>query len=43
MDAPTFADVLSAAAAIRPHLAPTPLLRHPLLERAAGTEVWVKH
>ena len=43
MDAPTFADVLSAAAAIRPHLAPTPLLRHPMLERAVGTEVWVKH
>jgi threonine dehydratase len=43
LDAPTFADVLSAAAAIRPHLAPTPLLRHPLLERAVGTEVWVKH
>ena len=40
---PTFADVLAAAAAIRPHLAPTPLLRHPLLERAAGTELWVKH
>ena len=40
---PTFADVLAAAAAIRPHLSPTPLLRHPLLERACGTEVWVKH
>jgi threonine dehydratase len=40
---PTFADVLSAAAAIRPHLSPTPLLRHPLLERAVGVEVWVKH
>lgn len=37
------ADVLSAAAAIRPYLSPTPLLRHPLLERAVGTEVWVKH
>jgi len=40
---PTFVDVLAAAAAIRPHLSPTPLLRHPLLERACGTEVWVKH
>ena len=40
---PTFADVLSAAAAIRPYLSPTPLLRHPLLERALGAEVWVKH
>ena len=43
MDIPSFADVLSAAAAIRPYLSPTPLLRHPLLERAAGTELWVKH
>lgn len=43
MDIPTFADVLSAAAAIRPYLSPTPLLRHPLLERILGTEVWVKH
>src|ERR1041385_5121670 len=43
LDIPSFADVLSAAAAIRPYLSPTPLLRHPLLERAAGTEVWVKH
>ena len=40
---PTLADVLAAAAAIRPYLSPTPLLRHPLLERALGTEVWVKH
>jgi threonine dehydratase len=43
LDIPSFADVLSAAAAIRPYLSPTPLLRHPLLERAAGTELWVKH
>ncbi len=43
MDLPVFGDVLAAAAAIRPHLSPTPLLRHPLLERAVGTEVWVKH
>ena len=40
---PTLADVLAAAATIRPHLSPTPLLRHPQLERALGTEVWVKH
>ena len=43
METPSFADVLSAAAAIRPYLLPTALLRHPLLERAVGTEVWVKH
>jgi threonine dehydratase len=43
LDIPTFADVLSAAAAIRPYLSPTPLLRHPQLEQVLGTEVWVKH
>jgi threonine dehydratase len=43
LELPVFADVLSAAAAIRPYLSPTPLFRHPLLERAVGTEVWVKH
>jgi threonine dehydratase len=43
LEIPAFADVLSAAAAIRPYLSPTPLFRHPLLERALGTEVWVKH
>lgn len=43
MDMPTFSDVLSAAAAIRPYLLPTPLMRHPLLEQALGAEVWVKH
>jgi threonine dehydratase len=40
---PTFADVLDARLAIRPHLRPTPLFRYPLLDQAAGTEVWVKH
>ena len=43
MNIPTFADVLSAAAAIRPHLSPTALMRHPLLERVVGADVWVKH
>jgi threonine dehydratase len=43
LDIPTFADVLSAAAAIRPYLSPTALLRHPLLDQALGVEVWVKH
>jgi threonine dehydratase len=43
VEIPTFADVLSAAAAIRPYLSPTPLLRHPLLDRAVGVGVWVKH
>jgi len=43
VELPTFGDVLEAAAAIRPYLSPTPLLRHPLLERALSIEVWVKH
>jgi threonine dehydratase len=43
LEIPAFADVLSAAAAIRPYLPRTPLLRHPLLDDALGTEVWVKH
>jgi threonine dehydratase len=43
LEFPTFADVLSAAAAIRPYLSPTALLRHPLLDQALGVEVWVKH
>jgi threonine dehydratase len=38
-------DVLAAQARIRPHLAPTPLLRHPLLDQAVGhgVHVLVKH
>ncbi|HYH50688.1 MAG TPA: threonine/serine dehydratase [Acidimicrobiia bacterium] len=43
MDIPTFSHVLSAAAVIRPYLAPTPLMRHPLLEHAVGGEIWIKH
>ncbi len=43
LEIPTFADVLSAAAAIRPYLSPTALLQHPLLDQALGVEVWVKH
>ena len=40
---PVLADVLAAAQRIRPHLLATPLLRHPAIEAAVGTEVWVKH
>jgi threonine dehydratase len=40
---PTFEGVLEAQARIRDHLDPTPLRRHPALDRLIGTEVWVKH
>lgn len=37
-------DALTAARAlVGEHLAPTPALRWPLLERATGVETWVKH
>jgi threonine dehydratase len=41
----TFADVTAAQDRLRPHLAPTPLRRHPLLEGAAarGFALLVKH
>lgn len=41
----TFADVTAAHDRLRPHLAATPLRRHPLLEREAarGFELLVKH
>lgn len=38
-------DVLEAHARLRPHLAVTPCMSHPLLDHAvgAGVQVWVKH
>lgn len=43
MTAPTLNDVYIARARLAPHLARTPLLRHPLLDEAAGLSIWVKH
>ena len=40
---PTFADVLAAAARIRPHLAPTALRRSPSVSDAVGADVCLKH
>ena len=40
---PDLADVRAAQQRIRPYLAPTPLLRHPGVEAALGTQAWVKH
>lgn len=38
----TFDDVLRAREVIAPHLAPTPLLNHALLDARTGTHTWVK-
>ncbi|MBM3818592.1 MAG: threonine dehydratase [Acidimicrobiia bacterium] len=43
MHAPGLQDVLAARPRVYEHLAPTPLLRHPLLDGALGCAVWVKH
>ena len=40
---PTLDDVLLAARTIRPHLAPSPLYRHPGLCELLGADVFVKH
>ncbi|HXC79789.1 MAG TPA: threonine/serine dehydratase [Candidatus Acidoferrum sp.] len=40
---PTFSDVLSAAARIRPHLAPTPLRQSPAVSEAVGADVYLKY
>ncbi|MFI1989238.1 threonine/serine dehydratase [Actinoplanes sp. NPDC020271] len=39
----TFADIRAAHDVVRRHLPPTPLWNHPLLDRALGTTVLVKH
>lgn len=43
MTAPTLNDVYAARERIAPHLRQTPLLKHPLLDEAAGLSIWVKH
>ena len=43
MNPPTLNDIYQARARIAPHIQPTALLRHPLLEAATGVETWVKH
>ena len=40
---PTLHDLEAAAAVVYRHMPPTPQYNWPLLDRAAGTEVWVKH
>ncbi|MDP3716954.1 MAG: threonine dehydratase [Acidobacteriota bacterium] len=43
MTPPTLNDIYAARERIRPHLGPSPLLKHPLLDQATGLSVWVKH
>ena len=43
MQPPTLDDVRSARERIAPHIRPTPLMRHPLLDAEIGREVSVKH
>ena len=43
MNPPTLDDVRAARTRIRPHLTPTPLLKHPLLDEWLGCDAWVKH
>lgn len=38
----THADVVAAAARLRPHLPETPLVQHPLFARALGVDAWLK-
>lgn len=40
---PTLDDVRAARDRIAPHIRPTPLMRHPLLDAETGLEIWVKH
>ena len=43
MNPPNLNDIYQARARIAPHIQPTALTRHPLLEAATGVETWVKH
>jgi threonine dehydratase len=40
---PTLNDIYAARGRIAPHMRPSPLLKHPLLDEATGLNVWVKH
>jgi len=41
--APTLHDIYAARERVTPHVPRTPLMRHPLLDDAAGLSIWVKH
>ena len=40
---PALGDIEAARARITPHIRPTPLMRHPVLDAETGLEIWVKH
>jgi threonine dehydratase len=43
MTPPSLNDVYVARERIAPHLPPTPLMRHPLLDAESGLSIWIKH
>ncbi len=43
MNPPSLQDVRDARMRIQPHIRPTPLLKHPLLDEWLGCDAWVKH
>lgn len=40
---PTLQDIYAARLRVRPHVPPSALMKHPLLDQATGLDVWVKH
>lgn len=40
---PSLEDIRAARERIAPHITPTPLMRHPLLDAEVGHELWIKH
>jgi len=43
MTPPSLNDVYLARERIAPHIPPTPLMRHPLLDAESGLSIWIKH
>lgn len=40
---PSLEDIRAARERIAPHITPTPLMRHPVLDSELGRELWIKH
>ena len=43
MTPPTLQDIYAARMRVRPHVPPSPLMKHPLLDEAIGLDILVKH
>ena len=43
MKPPSLQDIYAARARVRPHVPPSPFMKHPLLDQATGLDLWVKH